>query len=298
MKPSVWVLSALLVVGIPGCDSVESEDTAAVVAAEAADPAPARTAEDSPVPQPSREPEADTPAPEPERQEAPPARDRSLLSFVIGNARVLVTDSAGRREGIDPATGQEFEEIPRAVHYADAIDNDVTGEPADRFSFLVDIPRPSEGTYRVLVNGQEQGSRELYASAVTVEGLVQSFLRASVILEVGSKSLFEVEYSSTPGANSRLTRLATFESTLEDISRSSALGLIPQEGIADELTRLLRAAAEAAAANDSGASRDHLEEFRTLLQSLVPPQIDTASAQALRQDAEYLLGDREHGGNH
>jgi len=104
-----------------------------------------------------------------------------------------------------------------------------------------------------------------------------------------------VEYLSSPGATSHLRRLATIESTLEDISNCFELGLIPDEATADELTRLLRAAAQAQEANESAASKNHLEEFRTVVQSLPPAQIDTAAAQTLREDAEYLLGDGERG---
>ncbi len=234
MKPTVLVLSALLAAGLVGCESAETEH----VVAEASDRTPTAAAEDSGAPQAGRESGADTLALEPARQATPPAPDRSYLTINIADARLLVTDSTGRRTGIDPATGEEFLEIPRAVHYADAIDDDVTGEAAVVTVFSVEIPRPSEGTYRVLVGGLKQGARRLQVGAVTVEGDVQRpLLKAPVILEVGSTSLFEVEYFSSPGATSRLTRLATFESTLEDISNCFEQGLIPDEATANELTQ-------------------------------------------------------------
>ncbi len=190
-----------------------------------------------------------------------------------------------------------MEEISQSVHYVDALDNDVTGEPATETTFFVDIAQPSAGTYQVLVNGLEQGSQELFVTAVSVDGGVQPLLTAPVILKVGSTSSFEVEFVSSTGAASRLRRLATFGSTLEDISNCFELGLIHDETIANELTQHIQAAAQAQATDQAAASKNHLEEFRTVVQSLPPDQIDKAAARTLKEDADYLIGDDDRGEN-
>ncbi len=67
--------------------------------------------------------------------------------------------------------------------------------------------------------------------------------------------------------------------------------------IANELTQHIQGAAQAEATDQAAASKNHLEEFRTVVQSLPPDQIDTAAAQTLKEDADYLIGADDRGEN-
>ena len=133
-----------------------------------------------------------------------PPRDLSRLTVTVGDGTLLVTDPEGRRTGINPATGEEVREIPRSVFYRDAIDNDVTGEPATASTFFVDIEQPLQGTYEVLVTGLTGGVRTLLVSAISTDNKLQPLASVPVELSPGSTATFEVEFASFPGAIPRI----------------------------------------------------------------------------------------------
>jgi len=177
-----------------------------------------------------------------------PTGDISELDAALGtNADILIRDPLGRTTGLDPATAQETEQIPESSHFIDAITDDLTGEPPDDFLHSVTIRKPMGGTYDILVIGKQLGTYTLSLRAFSQDGTSQPSIEIPGISSPGSSSHFSFQYVSTPGAKSSGVQVATFSSTLADISNSLALGLIDDAGIANSLTRKIQAAASAAA---------------------------------------------------
>lgn len=133
-----------------------------------------------------------------------PPRDLSRLTVTVGDGTLLVTDPQGRRTGINPATGEEVQEIPRSVFYRDAIDDDVTGEPATASTFFVDMEQPLQGTYQVLVTGLTGAVRNLSVTAISTDNSLQPLASVPVELRPGSTATFQVEFASFPGAVTRI----------------------------------------------------------------------------------------------
>ncbi len=100
--------------------------------------------------------------------------------------------------------GEGVREIPRSVFYMDAIDNDVTGEPATTSTFFVEIPQAMEGTYEVLVTGLRRATSTVLVGALSSDHGSQPFAEARMLLSPGSATSLQVEFASFPGAITRI----------------------------------------------------------------------------------------------
>ena len=121
--------------------------------------------------------------------------------YLCSPANMLVTDSLGRRSGID-TTGQEVSEIPGAS-YADEYLSpaDVSDGPLMHTKTLV---LPEGGTYNVEVTGTGEGSYALLtlSSGSNGELLSQSVTRS---VHAGQNDTFVLSYSSIDGGSLELT---------------------------------------------------------------------------------------------
>ncbi len=132
--------------------------------------------------------------------------DRSSLTVVTDDARLLVIDPRGARTGLDPASGEQIKDIPESVVFVDWIDNDRTGEAATSFTVQVIIDHPSDGTYRIVVVGLGPAS-ELAVHAFSTDGSAQPQVRAQLSLKEKARSEFQLHFRSTPGSTPRLQKI-------------------------------------------------------------------------------------------
>jgi hypothetical protein len=127
---------------------------------------------------------------------------------MVDDAGLLFTDSTGKRTGLDSVHGPEITEIPRSVVVQDAIDNDVTGEPAQSVAVTVHIDQPVEGTYRVLVTGAAgQKTAELMVATYRADGSPQLALRVPLDLVRTPRAEYRLRFLKGPGSMSYLERI-------------------------------------------------------------------------------------------
>jgi hypothetical protein len=219
-----------------------------------------------------------------------PVGDMSELDLSVGDsADLLVTDSSGRRTGLDLAGGSILKEIPNSSHAGDRIDDDETGESGlTRRS--VDIFQPGAGHYTVLVSGLKLGTFALDIVPFAQDNNPQPHLSLPGISGPSSTSSFQIQYSPTAGASSIAVRIATFESTLADISNGLQLDLISREVIASHLSKKIEQAARDAAEGDTEEARETLIEFKEEVRDRTPKTIKAIASQILLGDADSLLG--------
>ena len=120
----------------------------------------------------------------------------SLWLYLCSPAEMLVTDSLGRRTGIDPTTGEEFSEIPGASYgdeYLSPADDSGGGTMHTKVLVL-----PEGGIYTVEVIGTGDGSYTLLAISSGDGGqpLSQSITRSVTPGQVDS---YVLDYSPTDG---------------------------------------------------------------------------------------------------
>ena len=176
-----------------------------------------------------------------------PAGDLSQLVIDIAvNANVMVIDASGRRTGFDPSAGQVFREIPNSTYSKSQIVNDVTGADSTGADYSIGIGTPAPGPYRILVSGLLPGPYTLEVHPYSLDGTEQPVLELRGIAVNGSSETFQVQYASTPGVNSQAMLVATFQSTIQDISNSLQMNWIDNNGIANSLSQKLQAASSAA----------------------------------------------------
>lgn len=100
---------------------------------------------------------------------------RTLMSIIHSPAELVVVDPQGRRTGIDPITGEEFNEIPGAVYVRNNIapaTDEGEQEPLDeKFVF---VPSPMDGAYLVRVIGTASGSYRVENVATDWDGGISS----------------------------------------------------------------------------------------------------------------------------
>jgi len=220
-----------------------------------------------------------------------PTEDRSGLYVSVGtSADILVTDASNRHTGLNSSTSQELQDIPGSGHFVDRADNDIAPVLASGVTHSVGIFRPACGTYEVAVGGLALGTYSLLVSAFSEDGSPQPPISLPGIAALGSASNFQIEFVCTPGDNLRAVRLATFGSTLADISNSLQLGLIDRARIADHLSDMIEEAAKEAAKNETEEVSEILREFKEEVSDRTPRDIKEIAAQILLEDAVSLLG--------
>jgi hypothetical protein len=221
---------------------------------------------------------------------ATPPGDISELDLAVGNrAEFLVIDSLGRKTGYDPSVREIVEEIPGSVYYRDALENDITGQPPDDTAHFANISRPAQGTYQIVVSGLELGTYSLSCRMFAQDGSPQSPVTVMGIAGVGSSSTLSIEVNPEPGAQTVITVVATFSSTLADISKAFQLGLIDNQGIAKSLTSKIETAQQSAARGNYAAVRNQLEAFKNEVNAQTGKHITGVAPVVLLQDADSLI---------
>jgi len=135
--------------------------------------------------------------------------DYSGLDVAVDNAQLIVIAPNGARSGLDSASGELVQGIPGSSAVRDAIDNDVTGEPAESFSMQVEISKPAEGMYRIVVLGVagKPKEKELIVNPFSADGSDQHVIRTRLQLQQGSRAEFRVHFTKAPGSISQLEKV-------------------------------------------------------------------------------------------
>jgi hypothetical protein len=217
------------------------------------------------------------------------ASDYSRLNLTTDNpAELLVTDSSGRMTGFEPVSQQQVQNIPQSAHFNDALNDDVSGQPATVRGHVVQIFQPAEGLYDITLLGVESGVYSLSINAFSQAGIRQLIEKQGVTVP-GSTSRFQMNFRSTSGAPSTVMRLATFASTLADIDNSLGLGLIGNAGVANSLKQKIQAAQSA---NVQTRSK-FLNAFENELNAQTGKHVTSVAAQMLFEDAGSLLSESQ-----
>lgn len=135
--------------------------------------------------------------------------DYSALDLAVDNAQLIVIDPNGARSGFDSASGKLVQGIPGSGAFQDQLDNDVTGEPAESFSTQIDIHKPGEGMYRIVVLGVagKPKQKQLLVKPYKLDGSWEPVIRTSLSLDETSRAAFRLHYLKTPGSISRLEKV-------------------------------------------------------------------------------------------
>lgn len=219
-----------------------------------------------------------------------PGGDASGLNVSVNNdADLLVTDPTGRQTGLDGASGIILKNIPQSNYVTDVVGSaEVVVDTAPRIAHSVDMLQPAQGTYVVQVEGSQPGTYSLVVAAFSQDGTAQPRPTISGIAGAGSSSSFQINLTSSPGGISQVVQMASFQTTLADISNSLALGLIKNSAVAKVLSGIIDATSDAAAHGNKLLEKILLNGFRdtvNLLASKRGGQLITGLA------PEVLLGD-------
>jgi hypothetical protein len=156
---------------------------------------------------------------------------------VDDNADIILIDQNGRRTGFDSSTGQVLREIPLSTHMRMHLADDETGDPGTGISHSVQILKPAQGTYQIVVSGLQLGTYMLTVDTYAQDGTASAQPLIQGVAAAGSKTNFQIHFSSSAGGVSTVVRIATFQSTLTDIDNSFRLNLIENQGLANSLSQ-------------------------------------------------------------
>jgi hypothetical protein len=216
-----------------------------------------------------------------------PQEDLSGLNLSIGDtAEILVTDGQGRRTGYGG-----FREIPQSAYVTDSIvDEEPDQLPTPTTTHLLDVFQPTQGTYQISLTGLKLGQYALGVRAFSQDGGAQPALTLFGFTNTSSASQFNIQFASSPGVISQIARVATFATTLADISNALAIGLISDDGVANSLSSKINAAADAASRGQGGSAMNVLGAFQNDVGAQAGKHILGVAPQVLLEDANSLIG--------
>jgi hypothetical protein len=219
----------------------------------------------------------------------PSGSDPSELDFsVVDNATLLVTAPDGTQTGFDSNTGQIVKGRPQSAYFVvdNADDSDVANDAPTSRTYSVQWFLPPSGKYNVQIEGLSLGMYDLAMKAFDANGKPETFLVSQGMANVGSITTFQVIFSPTPGTVPNATRLASYSSTLADITNALQLGLIHERKIGDLLSDNIERAAKQ---GETEEARESLRRFKDEVSDRTPRGIDKVAAQVLLDDAKSLL---------
>lgn len=126
------------------------------------------------------------------------------LNMDVADASLIVTDSSGRRTGFDAILGA-VNEIPDSVAYADALDGDISGRPAESFCSAVNITRPTNERFNVSVKAVTNGVHNLSIRGYSDDGSTQPEVIVPINVPAAETATLEVQYESAPGSVPQVT---------------------------------------------------------------------------------------------
>lgn len=221
------------------------------------------------------------------------AFNQQALSVTVNSpVEFLVIDPSGLRLGHLETIAADVFEIPKGSYLHDSLLADDTGvgsangDPSGIKTAY--IPFPEDGAYKLQLTGAAPGTYSLRVRALHSDGTSQD-LEDSGVTNTGSVTGYQIAYSPTVGSTFNVVRVATFTSTLADITNSLQLGLIDNAGIANALRNKIQEAAQAAAEHESDDAREVLNAFKNQVRAQTGKHITGVMPQVLLQDANSLI---------
>lgn len=160
----------------------------------------------------------------------------SGLHVYSAAANLLLLDPLGRRAGLDLGSGEEMEEIPGAVHYLDALENDETGELPEEVSQLIEITAPPEGTYRLLATALQDGPFQITLQSYSEDGSEQPPIVLEGQATAGETRVYKIDFSAAPGASLQAVRCEVSLTAPPAVLRSTGLGAVVCAGVVSDAT--------------------------------------------------------------
>ncbi len=213
--------------------------------------------------------------------------DTSELDVVGSNLELRLTDFQGRVTGPGAKESTSLQEIPQSHYSVDFIDSDDPAEPDtenDSYSEL-EVFNPSEGTYQLDVIGTKPGSFKVTVHMWLRDGSEAPDIELSGITAAGAFCTYELQIN--PKVGIRYARIATFSSTLDDISVGQELGLFSHANFAESLSATIRSAQAAKESGDFAKAKAALSEFAGIL-GAQGKEIRTPLREILASDQSYL----------
>ena len=217
-----------------------------------------------------------------------PSDVSQLEVWTDDSADLLVADPGGNLTGFDRTAAVIKKEIPRSSYGQDFVSDNDTGQ-ASGVTHSINLFQPIQAAYQITVTGLKAGIYNLSIASFSTDGTRQPRALLAGIAAVASNSAFQVQFSPTPGSVPSVSRIATFQSTLADITNSLALGLIDNAGIANALSQKIQAASGATAEHESDDAREVLNAFKHQVNALTGKHITGVAPQVLLEDADSLL---------
>lgn len=227
----------------------------------------------------------------------PSGSDPSELDFFIAdNATLLVTAPDGSQTGIDPNTGAVLKGSPGAAYLVvdNSIDTEEESISPTQTLYSVQLFLPADGVYTVQVQGLHLGPYNLAIKSLDVNGKPQSFVVTPGLANVGSSSTYQLQFVSAPGTTDVVAAVASFASSLADVTNAFKAGLIKGDRVEDKLTDKLREAERIANRRDrdfdrAADERRALDEFEFEVRRLSGRKITGVAPQVLLNDAASLI---------
>lgn len=130
-----------------------------------------------------------------------PVQLASTTILLASPAELLIVDPLGRRTGVQPISGNMYDEIPEAFYYSEALadNNGGNGAVAYHAYKVFDLPKPVNGEYIIQVIGTNSGSYNLQVTNYDDIGVASS-ATVSGEIEKGSTDFYKMTYTSDPGS--------------------------------------------------------------------------------------------------
>ncbi len=117
---------------------------------------------------------------------------------------LLLSDSSGRKVGIDPIADQYFEDIPNAYYDPMGYDDAETGEPEDEPTKEIFAPGVAAGEYTLTVTGTDDGTYSADFNFFDVNGKLSTRNLQNISIAADQVQKFTFTFDSTAGASSTI----------------------------------------------------------------------------------------------
>jgi hypothetical protein len=222
------------------------------------------------------------------------------IGFPVPPARVVVRDSQGNRDGVDPlkpvssvGEGSTLCEIPNSQIMQGNISSDAPenlGAPQPQSDWSIDIAIETVQTYSVELTGIVDGVESLGFGGVTLLPGGSQVLPdpVEVFVEPGSRRIVSVTYAPYAKTVS-VARLVTPADLIADVAIACRLGHVSPAGVCESLSRKAAAAAAARKRGNGKAAAGELKAFLNELKAQGGKHVQEPALTILREEAEALL---------
>jgi hypothetical protein len=138
-----------------------------------------------------------------------PAPNQALLITAHSPVELIITDQSGQQTGMNPATGQTFNDIPDGSYTHESIgdDENPASGVATPDTKVLNLAGSSDGRYRVSVHGTGAGAFSVDFFGYDSNGN-PSMQTVTGMATLGSIIEYDVDYSSIPGSGISVTPAA------------------------------------------------------------------------------------------